>query len=526
MMRLLSPLVLFLAVVGVCSAHVCVTSPRQRGDENVSHPGDSTCFRHGAPCGGVPPGEVKTAITSSEFEVEFTEAYNHYQVGNPGYLDVAWAPGKEPADGDFVTLAVVDDVNPRFQGTLRNLTARVTFPAGLDLANAVVRTRYVPHKTGEAVFYQCSDVSINTESSAAPPAASEDAPAARASRGVEDTSVSGKVVGLVQAGDEVQVWSIEPLTGAVAAVATLPHGGLRAERGATANSSFFLEDIVATDGVNVFYVSSEEGGLDGVANRLWSFDLSQGVNFSVPLRGPGFLFALDYCLTHQKLVGAFVAPTPGKAGYFTTTVASIDPSSGSVEVIVELAPDNTYINFQWSDKYGNGALAYLFQNENDALNMTSVMVIVNVEGAVYWVTKLDVSDYTYEDFSYFGAGITVRSPGLGPLRPDRKVSWQVAVVDGNTGTASNRGSVDIENVPHPLAGVYTGAIKSATQRYTADYTIVYRLFTLDDDPSDVVLAAMYSSSDTSALYKTTYVTAKSGPPLASWRNLLYVAKID
>lgn len=153
------------SMVWSSSAHLCLLTPRQRGDLDISEGGSHTCFRHGAECGGepaqVPPGIILEG--GKPVFIKWQQNYNHYSIGFPGYMDLAIAENISTAEGytlgPFSTLIVVPDPNEYDQAHQRNYTAVVTLP-NKDCEHCVIRARYAAHKPGETTFYQCADVKI------------------------------------------------------------------------------------------------------------------------------------------------------------------------------------------------------------------------------------------------------------------------------------------------------------------------------------------------------------------------------
>ncbi|CAG2241130.1 unnamed protein product [Mytilus edulis] len=142
--------------------HLCLIHPLQRGDMEITMSGSKTCFRHEPECGGQPPETpVHWFMGGKQMWIKWQQNYNHYDVGYPGYMDVAYAPLNS---SNWKTIAYVADEYFYAQDHQRNYTAIVVLP-NIDCAHCVIRARYQSHKPGESIFYQCSDIVIKTTQS-------------------------------------------------------------------------------------------------------------------------------------------------------------------------------------------------------------------------------------------------------------------------------------------------------------------------------------------------------------------------
>ncbi|KAK3589173.1 hypothetical protein CHS0354_018879 [Potamilus streckersoni] len=122
--------------------------------------GSGTCFRLSPPCGNLPPQKPRYLFYGGyPYFLKWQQNYNHYEVGYPGYMDIAVAP--DVNSDNFTTLAVVMDRYEYAQDHQRNYTAVIIIP-NMNCDHCVLRARYNPHKPGETTFYQCSDISIRT----------------------------------------------------------------------------------------------------------------------------------------------------------------------------------------------------------------------------------------------------------------------------------------------------------------------------------------------------------------------------
>ncbi|KAK3096592.1 hypothetical protein FSP39_001542 [Pinctada imbricata] len=138
--------------------HLCMMSPVQRGDMDISKGGSDTCFRHGAPCGGTEPGSTpfESVVGGKQYFVKWQQNFNHYTVGYPGYMDIAIAPVDSD---DWQLLAFAPDEYVYAQDNQQNYSSFVVIP-NINCPHCVVRARYNSHKPGEDIFYQCADLEI------------------------------------------------------------------------------------------------------------------------------------------------------------------------------------------------------------------------------------------------------------------------------------------------------------------------------------------------------------------------------
>jgi len=155
-----------LALISVSYCHVCMMNPPQRGGYNISGGGSDSCFKPFSPCGKQPQGQpVLVAIAGSSYNVLIQQNLNHYNPGNPGFIEISFAPNPNPQEKDFVVLKRIRDYWPHNQAQQTNFTIPVQFPF-VDCDACVLRVRYHPNKPTEPIFHQCSDISLvsNTNS--------------------------------------------------------------------------------------------------------------------------------------------------------------------------------------------------------------------------------------------------------------------------------------------------------------------------------------------------------------------------
>ncbi|GFS01782.1 hypothetical protein ElyMa_004590600 [Elysia marginata] len=153
------------AAVWSSNGHLCLLTPRQRGDLDISEGGSHTCFRHGAECGGepaqVPPNVVLEG--GKPVFIKWQQNYNHYSYGFPGLSEVDRHRALRLLQVDLSISEVSLRMNVN-RTTIFRLRQRLhetdtTLP-NKDCDHCVIRARYVAHKPGETTFYQCADIKI------------------------------------------------------------------------------------------------------------------------------------------------------------------------------------------------------------------------------------------------------------------------------------------------------------------------------------------------------------------------------
>ncbi|XP_052811563.1 uncharacterized protein LOC128239120 [Mya arenaria] len=150
---------LLLVFVHQACCHLCLMSPRQRGDMDISKSGSPTCTRHKLPCGGQPIETPKVMYAPGQTVFfQWQQNYNHYEPGFPGYMDIGIAPNENSTE--FTTLTVVTDKYVHSQDYQENYTAIINIP-DMECEHCVIRARYNAHKPGETPFLQCADIQIS-----------------------------------------------------------------------------------------------------------------------------------------------------------------------------------------------------------------------------------------------------------------------------------------------------------------------------------------------------------------------------
>jgi len=148
-------LLVVVLLIAVCSAHVCLLNPMQRGrNPDVNTEASNDCFKLKAPCGdNTPRPPVEIVRSGFNYTVVFQKNLNHWSASKQGNLQINFA--KSP-DGPFIKLAEIADTN---SPSLTVYLQSIRFPHTLTaLDHAVIQVVYDPGTVGP--FYQCGDVSI------------------------------------------------------------------------------------------------------------------------------------------------------------------------------------------------------------------------------------------------------------------------------------------------------------------------------------------------------------------------------
>ena len=90
-MKVLS-LIVLLAILYTCNAHVCLIAPHQRGTlDDYNSPASKDCGLQLPPCGGRNPQEPAVEIhPAGQFFATFQKNLNHYNKNNPGNFTISW----------------------------------------------------------------------------------------------------------------------------------------------------------------------------------------------------------------------------------------------------------------------------------------------------------------------------------------------------------------------------------------------------------------------------------------------------
>ena len=483
-------------------AHICLLRPPQRGPLDVSEAGSHTCFRHGAPCGGQTGAKPTFALKAGEtFFFKWQQNFNHYEVGFPGYMDLAIAPVDST---EFTFLAGFGDFNWHQQSHQLNYTVPAIVP-DMDCQWCVLRVRYVPHKPGEDIFYQCADMAIyKTDASDKTQAHTIDeteaehvsgrlAAAARLVRARPATrrqvkAASGGVYGLacnpVEMPNGCQFVRIAPDTGLVEKIKGVPYG-VDAE-GALPDhkpNDFILDQISAFDGEHLYYLT-HMGPLDAQTSSLISLNPTSGaLSVHGALAADSVAInALDYDSKTKQLLSLQIVADKEKEGNFFFRVSRVDPDHGTLTTIHQTStPEDLYVNYQWSTvDTTRGVFYYLMGNENDAYGLTARLYSVDVTtGAAPEPVAVVAKVYTVGAIQYDSVNerLVALSPGL--FNQTSPGEWSIVVVDPKTGSVTYLCHVGPANI---FQVDYSGAI------FNIDQGVLYARLRVWNEPADVIVS--------------------------------------
>lgn len=461
---------------------------------NISDAGDDSCFRHGAPCGKQPSGSIKmTYAAGKPVTVFWQQNYNHYTVGYPGLMDIGLSTNPEPtSDDDFEIVGVVPDYNAHWQGAQRNFTFQFITP-DVECQHCVLRARYQSHKPGETTFYQCADIAIthNPErvSEQQPPFAVDqsDAGATAASESAAGASATTQLLYGVQCvteNNDCEFVQVSTSTGTIVPRFKLPFdvhavrpverkqqqqqqlhpskhvGDSRVPRLQAADEAagalFLADQVCAVDSVNgfIYYLlgNGPIGSLPSFIVRVRvasnKYDLINISNIAQPIN------ALNYDNSTGKLFAITLEESPVGSFAYVTHVNEVDLTAGTLTpVITTKEADDTFINLQWTELDGsNGLLYVLYQDENEAVKMDSILLVFDINSRTYRRLVLDYKTYivTSHYIDHFGRLLTL-SPGL----VYGNNTWTLVQYD-----LANGGIVPLSVVvpPNTFAPYYGGAI--------------------------------------------------------------------
>jgi len=397
--------------------HICIISPHQRGELNISHPGDPSCYRKQKPCGNVPPEQpVVTMHGGSQYTVQWQQNLNHYEPGYPGFMDIAYSTNSSATeDEQFFVLAVIPDFNAHMQLNQRNFSYTITVP-NIQCAQCVLRMRYAPNKPTESIFYQCSDFAIVSSNSNS-----------NVLYGVYYPEIPGQLSYLV---------SVDAVAGQVSDLAPFLFDIRR-------DGFPFIADQVCTRSVEtneIFYVASSSGIIGSVPDTLVIMNTNTFTSTFLslsPILHP--LVAINYDSTLERIIGLQLVDLG--SGFWEFRVVNVDVVSGDVTYKFSLPKDDTYVNFQWTTfDSKRGYLFLLAGNENDPFALSAKVFTIDTVGNVLVNTaSVDVSRFTIAGihFDPIQNQLLALSPGLvGTTSP-----WFLVVVDPKKGSVSQKAIV-------------------------------------------------------------------------------------
>ncbi|XP_041360858.1 uncharacterized protein LOC121377065 [Gigantopelta aegis] len=153
-------LLVLAACISVCSAHLCMLSPPQRGSMNdINKKGANDCFLINKPCGGR-PGSTNPLILKAgqNFTVTFQKNLDHWVKATPGYFSINWMDMTVSPMMTSQLYKIADMGEPSLTLYSQNVTIPKTSKSGTSY---ILQTQYVTNNAkAPPVFYQCSDITV------------------------------------------------------------------------------------------------------------------------------------------------------------------------------------------------------------------------------------------------------------------------------------------------------------------------------------------------------------------------------
>ncbi|XP_069124456.1 uncharacterized protein [Argopecten irradians] len=413
---------LLAGLLHTCLCHLCLISPHQRGEMDISSSGSHTCSRHEAPCGGIPPdtGTLPTLVAGQQMFIKWQQNFNHYEVGFPGYMDVGIATGETD---NYTLMAFVPDKYVFAQDHQQNYTAVITVP-DMECDHCVIRARYQAHKPGETTFYQCADVRVVKQAG----------PIHRVSLSVpfdpnyktlrmatdlqtkyplrQHSAPSFNLQGLAYNDFEpgrlhfvnVSLGSgnIQPLNEFNLGVNLKTRSS---RRDALQQAEFLMDGIVALNPAEseMLTIYHHGGTMEDVASEVMVLFTNNGkLELTTALHGfDGVpLSALEY-VKPRTYVSFGIKEDKEKPGTFHFVLGQVTyvPGTGLVYKLLYGSPDteNLYVNFQWASLDRTTGLLYvLMGNENSPDALAARIYIYNVfNGSFVKMVPIQTSAFTF-----------------------------------------------------------------------------------------------------------------------------------
>ncbi|CAH1799035.1 unnamed protein product [Owenia fusiformis] len=494
MSKRLAIIVCFLHVIGACLGHLCIISPRQRGAFDISKGGSSTCFRHGAPCGGQAPTKPRVTYFGGKTAfIKWQQNFNHYTVGFPGFMDVALGiDEKDP--NNFTVLAVVQDDNFHAQDHQQNYTAAVVLP-NIDCSHCVLRMRYQSHKPGETIFYQCADISIKKTPNSEHAHSKENtipddviAPPIKKAQQLIDNHpamITPTFYGYAFNKFDPDVCHYVQLNWPnlyVKPIISIPFGissqlniqppkmefnsesqtwhNRRLKRtpetmlskmvdnyiknNAPEPHAYLVDQVMVTDTkwgpggrLNVTVLIRHDGNLDDPTVTMyvvgaWNGSLvREGPIIGRPDNVPISALQLQYPGVYLQLI---IIDAPNKPGFYIFKVGHFFLDSEYLGDLATSESEDTYVNFQWSTFDPNKQLFYaLMGNENSPDELDARIYTFDLNHNKVTYKQLDVSTYTIQAAQLYQetGQLLALSPGL--FKQNMNPAWALVEVDPLTG---------------------------------------------------------------------------------------------
>ncbi|XP_052811867.1 uncharacterized protein LOC128239310 [Mya arenaria] len=499
-MKELGIFILFVCI-HLASCHMCLMSPRQRGDMDISKSGSPTCTRHELPCGGQPIETPRLMYAPGQTVFfQWQQNFNHYEAGYPGYMDIGIAPNENSTE--FTTLTVVTDKYVHSQDYQENYTAIIKLPE-MECNHCVIRARYNAHKPGETTFLQCADIQIsktakktkNMKISGSRSDQRKLLPLKRALKlkrfydskyKIEKESSGATLYGFAYNPFEPHrshYVSVDTVSGKLDMLQSYgfgiddPSGG--------SDAIFIADEVIAINNWrNMSTVLMHPFGTrETAASVHYTIDFTNGslIEYGGISDFDGHAINGLSWNTDGTSVAFRILP-PDENGSFILEAGIL--SSFNYEKRASV-PESLYVNFQWLEtNMDNGKKVHaLLGNENapDELNAR----IYNFDifnGDYIGFTELDVSSYTFMSMhSYIGSGNTLYafSPGLWF---DESWAWSLVAVDTDSGNVTKACDIAPKGI---FQRFYGGSVVQGNQNPDG---FLYHVLRVMDSEADFVVA--------------------------------------
>ncbi|XP_033740923.1 uncharacterized protein LOC117327830 [Pecten maximus] len=504
-------LLLLLCLLNTCQSHLCLISPRQRGDMDITSAGSHTCFRHGAPCGGMPAETSNLQIIAGgqQMFIKWQQNFNHYEVGYPGFMDISIAP----VDSDnFTLLSFVPDKYVFAQDHQQNYTAVITAP-NIQCDHCVIRARYQSHKAGETIFYQCADVKI-TKSSGPFHKTRMSAPFDPNFRTLQKATelqmeypmheyadASFNLQGLAYNEFEPDRLHFVNVSLDLGVVQPLNEFNIGVDLTRSSRRAAFQQPNFLMDGIAALNPTQSEmltiyhhgGSMDNVASEVMVIFTNNGkLELTTALHGfDGVpINALEY-VKPRTYVSFGIQENKEKPGTFHFILGQITyvPGTGLVYKQIYRSPDteNLFVNFQWAsmDRV-SGELFVLMGNENTPDTLDARIYVYNFFNQSFIkMVPVQKSDYTFMSIHVYRPG--PQTPFLYAVAPEgsyseKRPAWSLIRIDPVLGTVMPLFQI---SPPGVFERYYGGSIFNGFDQTNG---VLYHVLRVADTVADVIVS--------------------------------------
>ncbi|KAK6167608.1 hypothetical protein SNE40_021593 [Patella caerulea] len=146
---------LFVGIVAVCAAHMCMLSPAQRGSlVGFNKVGAADCYLKTGPCGGRPKSENYVTLKAMQnLTVVLQKNLDHYSTTDPGQFTISF--GATEGSG-MKMLGMIPDTSEQ---SLSLYAMNVTIPS-VSSGQYVLQSVYITNNPKTLLFYECADIMI------------------------------------------------------------------------------------------------------------------------------------------------------------------------------------------------------------------------------------------------------------------------------------------------------------------------------------------------------------------------------